>query len=356
MTDLAHAGHDSASAAAGSNAPDATDDVDASLQLAARVLAGARTAVVTGHVDPDGDALGSLLAITAGLREVGVQAHACWGAREVTGTPAPVPTAWAPLLPALEHVRQPVQLPAEVDVLVVCDSAAPSRLGTLQPMLDRARCTIVIDHHAVGEPFGDIRVVDEGSSSTGLLALRLLDHLEVTPTPSVANALYLAILTDTGRFSFPATGAVDHRAAARLLDAGADPAAVARAVYESASHGFLGLVGLVAERAEVRDGALVSWVLQSDLTETGARWEETDGVLALLRQVGGVDVTCLLRQTDEGRWRTSLRSRGGRDVAAVAAAFGGGGHRMAAGCTLDGSLTEARDAIASALAGRESPL
>lgn len=321
------------------------------VQQAAKALAGAATAVVCGHVDPDGDALGSMLAITAALRAIGVDAQPAWGARDETAPPAPLDPALS-FLPGADRVAVPETVTPNPDVLVCCDTAAPGRLGTLQPLLQRAGTVIVVDHHAVGQPFGDIRLIDEGASSTGVIALGLIDALGVALTPDIANALYLAILTDTGRFSFAATSAADHLAAARLHEAGADHVRVARAVYESASSGYLPLVARVTARARVDGGVLWSHTTQADLAETGAEPHETDGLIELLRRVEAHDVVLLLRQTTAGRWRCSMRSRGGTDVAAIAESFGGGGHRMAAGFTADGDPAD----VARAVAGRLAPV
>lgn len=320
------------------------------MTAAAERLRSARQVVVTGHIDPDGDALGSLLAVTAGLRQLGIEASAAWGARHQGGQPAPVPVAWRPLLPALDRlVTEPADLPGAIDVLVCCDTATADRLGTLAPLVDRAATTIVIDHHAVGDPFGQMRLVSDSASSTGVIALALLDRLRVVLTPPIATALFLAILTDTGRFAYPATSSADLRAAARLMDAGADHAGVARAVYEHTSPGFVKLLSRVLHRAQIDEGMVLSWATQADLDETGAAWEETDGLIGPLRAVRDRDLTCLLRESDHRRWRTSLRSRGATDVAAVAERFGGGGHRMAAGLTAEGDIVDVVAQIRSAV-------
>jgi phosphoesterase RecJ-like protein len=246
-------------------------------------------------------------------------------------------------------------VPPAPDVVVACDTAAASRLGTLQGLLDSAGTVVVLDHHAVGDGFGDVRVVDEHASCTGVLALALIDELGIPLDPGMADALYLALLTDTGRFGFPSTTPADHRMAARLLDAGADHVRVTRAVYESASRGYLSLVARVAGRAVVEDGLVASWVTRADLVQTGAGDHETDGLIDLLRKVDGIDVTCLLRETRPQTWRGSLRSRGAVDVARVAAALDGGGHRMAAGFTgrgpVDVVLADIRRRLAEQRAG-----
>ncbi|HUG84855.1 MAG TPA: DHH family phosphoesterase [Euzebya sp.] len=312
-------------------------DLRMTLHRAADVLRGAGTVVVAGHVNPDGDALGSVFALTAALRHLGVKAVPSWGSRDAD-EPPPVLEPALGFLPCAEDARAPDDLPAAPDVVVACDTAAASRLGTLAPLAEAASTVIVIDHHAVGDGFGDIRLVDEYASCTGVLVLALIDALDVPLGAAMADALYLALLTATGRFAFASTTPTDHRVAARLLEAGADHVAVTRAVYESASRGYLALVARVADRAVVADDLVVSWVTRTDLVQTGTGEEETDGLIDLLRKVEGIDVTCLLRETPQGTWRTSLRSRGACDVAAVAAGLGGGGHRMAAGFTGRGTV------------------
>ena len=323
-------------------------DLDLAVRAAADVLRGARTVVVVGHIDPDGDALGSLLATSAALDAIGIDVHPSWGGRDAATPPAPLDPALS-FLPLRGRVRAPEDLPPQVDVLVCCDTAAAGRLGTLQPLVDAAGTVVVIDHHAVGDGFGDIRIVDDTASCTGVLVLRLIDALGVELTPAMADALYLALLTDTGRFSFASTGPADHRVAARLLEAGADHVGVTRAVYESASAGYLGLVARTTGRATVSPELVWSWTTREDLVDSGAEPHETDGLIELLRRVDTVDVALLMRETDGGRWRSSLRSRGGTDVAAVAQRLGGGGHHLAAGFTADGDPADIADRVRAEL-------
>ncbi|MGI9017708.1 MAG: DHH family phosphoesterase [Euzebya sp.] len=303
------------------------------LAKAAASLRQAGSVVVVGHINPDGDALGSTLALTVALRSLGIAAVPTWGARNAEEPPAPLEPAWAAFLPGCDLIALPDDVPSRPDVVVACDTAAASRLGTLEGLLTSAGTTIVIDHHAVGDGFGDIRIVDDSRSCTGVLVLELIDQLGVALTSAIADALYLALLTDTGRFAFQSTTAQDHRIAARLLDAGADHVAVTRAVYESAGVGYLDLVARVTQRAVVEPGLVASWVTVDDLRDTGSRENDPDGLIELLRRVEGPDVTCFLRETADGTWRSSLRSKGATDVASIAQAFGGGGHRMAAGFT-----------------------
>lgn len=310
-------------------------DLDTTVRHIAERLRVASTAVVCGHVNPDGDALGSLLAIAVALRSIGVDAQPAWGGRDAETPPAPMDPNLS-FLALADQVREPGDTHAAPDVLVCCDTAARHRLGTLAPLCDAAETVVVVDHHATGDGFGDLRLVDVNASSTGVLALQLIDALDVPLDPAIAEALYLAILTDTGRFSYAATSPRDHRVAARLIEAGADHARIARAVYGTASAGYLDLVARFTARAEVTDELVSAWTTQADLEKSGATPEETDGLVELLRKVAHADVSLLLRETTTGRWRCSLRSRGATNVAEIAAVHGGGGHRLAAGFTADG--------------------
>ncbi len=322
--------------------------VDAAARRAAQRLRRAGSVTVVGHINPDGDALGSVLALTEGLRTIGVPAVATWGARHEGQEPAPLSDALAAVLPT-DGLVAAGMITEPPEVLVSCDTAAASRLGTLSHLAAQATDVVVIDHHAVGEPFGDIRVVDEHASCTGVLVLEVLRHLDVPLTPPLANAIYLALLTDTGRFGFSSTGPADHRVAAGLLEAGADHAAVGEAVYASASRGYLTLVSRVTRRATVTDTMVSSYVTLDDLAQTRTSSDEPDGLIDLLRRVGDIDVTCFLRETQPLVWRSSLRSRGGTDVAQIARAMGGGGHRRAAGFTGRGTASEVVAAVRSLL-------
>lgn len=313
--------------------------VDVAIDKAVELLAAARSVAVAGHVDPDGDALGSVFALTAALRHRGVEAIPTWGSRHDAQPPAPLEPALS-FLPGAHDVRHPQDLPATIDVMVCCDTAAASRLGTAESVLRTADTVVVVDHHAVGDGFGDIRVVDPTASCTGILTLRLVDALGVPVHGGIADALYLALLTDTGRFGYGVTTPADHHMAARLLAAGADHVRINRAVYESASRGYLQLVSQVTARAVFDDDMVASWVTQDDLARTGTAESEPDGLIDLLRKIDDVDVVCFLRQTAAGVWRSSLRSRGAHDVAEVARHFGGGGHRLAAGFTTTGEAEE----------------
>jgi phosphoesterase RecJ-like protein len=319
-----------------------TAELDDAFAAAAAALEAAERIVALGHVGPDGDALGSALGLALAARAVGKEAWASFG------EPFWVPRQFryleqAPLVP-------PGELTGPYDVVVACDTAAPERLGSALPVARGARTLIVVDHHLSNGGFGDVLVIDPGAAATAQLVYPLLERLGWPIGEGVAMALYTGLVTDTGRFQYSATTAEVHRVAARLLEAGAVPEIVGRHVYEEAPFGYLEVVGAVLSRAEIDAEARLVWsqLFAADLEAAGVRYEDTDGLIDVLRLAEEADVACLLKELEPGVLKGSLRSRGRVDVAAVAAAFGGGGHHNAAGFTAHG---EAADVIAQIRAG-----
>jgi phosphoesterase RecJ-like protein len=201
---------------------------------------------------------------------------------------------------------------------------------------ERAQTLIVVDHHVSNGGFGDIRIIDPNAAATAQLAYYLItDHLEWPMSPEAATALYTGLVTDTGRFQYAATTDEVHRVAARLLTAGVDPDEVGRHIYGEAPFGYLQVAGAVLARSrlEVAHSLVWSVVYEQDLVDAGIGYDDTDGLIDLLRLAAEAEVACLLKETEPGVLKGSLRSRGAVDVNAVAATFGGGGHHNAAGFT-----------------------
>jgi phosphoesterase RecJ-like protein len=210
----------------------------------------------------------------------------------------------------------------------------------------------MLDHHPDASRQGHIHVFDPDAPATGTLVFELLGHLGVTADRAIATCLYTALLTDTGRFSYSNTTPYALRVAASLIEAGADPNAVFTAAYEDRSRGAQRLIGLALERITLaNDGRVAySWIASEDLTSTGARPEETENLIDHLRALGGVDVVVLLKAGDDVV-RGSLRAKGDADVGSVARQLGGGGHRAAAGFTVDGDVTGALARVLPLLPG-----
>lgn len=303
------------------------------------------TVVIAGHIAPDGDALGSALALHLALSAAGARTLPTIGQEPLELEPA------LAALPGSADLVPPSALPpaAAIDLLVTVDAASPGRLGTITELLDAGVETLVLDHHARSTPFGDTALVAPEAAATVQLVALLLDELALPWTAEVATCLYVGLVTDTGRFSYAATDSSAHLLAARLLAAGVDQAGWSQRLFETRRRDDLTLLGRgLARAAIVDDVALVhTHLTPEDLA--AAPDGNTEGLIDLLRSAEGTEVALTLRPGDEGTWRASLRSRGAVDVGAVAAGLGGGGHRLAAGFDGVGSVVEVVDQVVDLL-------
>ncbi len=320
-----------------------TEDYAASLDAVADVLRNADRIVTVGHVGPDGDALGSAIGLAMAARAAGKEAAATFG------EPFVVPDQLAFL--DLEILTKVGDIAGDIDVLVACDTAAPERLGSAGVLAERADTVVVIDHHLSNGGFGDVLLVDPTAAATAQMVFHLIDHLGWPMDEAAATALYTGVVTDTGRFQYSSTSPETHHVAARLLDAGVAPDRVGQHVYEEAKFGYLQVAGAVLSRSQlVGDKRLVwSYMTTADLVAGGVAYQDTDGLIDILRIAQESDVACLLKQVGDGVWKGSLRSRGRVDVAAIASGFGGGGHHNAAGFTVEGTPQQAIDRVTAAM-------
>jgi bifunctional oligoribonuclease and PAP phosphatase NrnA len=288
------------------------------------------TVVLSGHVQPDADALGSTLALAEALRRRGATVLATFP------NPFTLPPSlgW---LPGTEGLVPSSAVPSSPDVFVSLDAASPARLGELAPLLDAAGTSVVIDHHASNPGFGDVRLVDGTAPATVSLVADLLDGLGVTLDRDLATCLYAGLAADTGSFRFGNTRPDTHELAARLLGTGIDHAAISRRLFDTAPFGWLGLLSVVTGRAvlepDVGSGLVWTWSSTAEAADHGLPGEQLEALVDVVRSAQEADVACVLKGQDDGTWSVSLRSRGGTDVARVAIALGGGGHTLAAGYT-----------------------
>lgn len=309
------------------------------LRSAASVLSSAEEIDLACHVGPDGDAIGSMLGLGIAARNAGKVVRASYGSPYAGGSGYEfLPTGL--LVP-------PSEIPARPDVLVVLDVGAPDRLGELAENAANAKTVIVLDHHVTNDGFGDIAVVDARAAATGELVFDLLDLLGWAITPDVANCLHTALMTDTGRFTYTNTTDRSMEIAAELLRAGATPQEISRHVYEEAPFGYLKAAALALGRAELHaDAAVVAThISQDDLNRCGVDWGDIDNLIDTLRLAEEADVALLAKVHSDGRVKVSMRSRGATDVGSLAAASGGGGHRLAAGFTVEKGVEQVIDDV-----------
>ncbi len=316
------------------------------------LLAGADEVVLACHVGPDGDALGSMLALGLALRRRGAVVACTWGEQ-----PLEVPEAYA-FLPGLDLLVPPSAVPARPQLLVTLDSSSPDRLGLLVDRLDGAEQVLVVDHHAAGEPFGSVRLVDAGAAATVVLVAGLLDRLGVALDAEIATALYTGLVTDTGSFRHASTTPEVHRLAARLVATGLRPDLISRAVWGTNRFGYLQVLGEACRAAVLEPDAVgglgLVWSALTDdqLRRSGLALSDVEGVIDVLRTAREAEVAVVLKQEPGGALRVSTRSKGAVDLGQVCGALGGGGHRFAAGFTsgqgLDATLGTLRAALAEA--------
>jgi phosphoesterase RecJ-like protein len=231
--------------------------------------------------------------------------------------------------------------------MVTFDAASIDRLGLLEGNAARADELIVLDHHASNTRFGTLHLIDAGAAATAVLARDLIAALGVAMTRDIAFGLYAGIVTDTGSFKYSSTSPLVHEMAAELLRTGIEPGAVALELWDRAPFGYLGMLSSVLGRAVLEPGAAAGhglvWttVSRADRAAGGLDFEVAESVIDVLRRTDEAEVAVVLKESDEGTWLVSSRSKGTVDVGRACIRAGGGGHRMAAGFTATGSADEA---------------
>ena len=300
--------------------------------------------LVTTHENPDGDALGSLLAVKLALDALGKDVVMYLSGE----TPLPREYSWMPL----DDLRRSLPDDAATRVLLALDCANESRLGPDPEVLHSAPLVVNVDHHHDNSRFGAVNLVVADASSTGEIVRDLLNELGVELTPDIAEALYIALVTDTGRFQYTNTTPKALRLAAELVEAGADVHKIFQGVYESVQFAKLKLLARALERAEVYEGGrlVISYLLRGDFAEVGAAEPYSEGIIDYLRAVEGADMAALIREPPRGDGparRVSLRASADElDVSKIARASGaGGGHRQAAGFSSSDSIDEITEFI-----------
>ncbi|MDQ3764941.1 MAG: DHHA1 domain-containing protein [Actinomycetota bacterium] len=317
---------------------------DLELAAAAELISRVRDVTLVAHVQPDADALGSALALGLALRQRGSTV------RVTFGEPGQPPESLRGLDVA-NLIVPPDQVPARPELLVALDTASRSRLGCLSDRVDTADAVLVIDHHVTNNRFGSHHLVDAGAEATAVLVLALLDTLEIALDEPIARCLYAGLVTDTSCFrrADPST----HAVAARLLAAGVDPHAITRELLDTHPFGWLAMLGAVLGRAQLEPasaqglGLVHATVRLADAAEL--RSEDIESVIDLVRTTSEAEVAAVLKETGPDRWAVSLRAKQRLDVSAAAAELGGGGHRLAAGFTADGTADDVLAALRTAL-------
>jgi phosphoesterase RecJ-like protein len=319
--------------------------LDESIGRAAQVLGEAPSVALACHLNPDPDALGSMLGLAGYLAARGKDVVCSWGDQPL------MRPRWLPSLGGDGWIVEAKDFPSDPPLMVALDTASADRLGKLSANAERAGETIVVDHHRTNPGFGSILVLDPLASSTAELVFRILERMGGEIPDGAAACLYAGIVTDTGRFQYEATTPETLRVAAELRKHRFDHARLGQVLFEDGSLGSIRVSGVAVERAVLVPEANLLWtyVLQSDLERAGIAMGETDDLIDLVRTAREADVTCVIKQQRDGLFKVSLRSKGATDVGSVAQGFGGGGHRLAAGYTSHVGLEDTVEALVGAL-------
>lgn len=316
-----------------------TPQTNATLSQIAQELLARESFVVCGHVSPDGDCIGSQLALASALESLGKRVTC------VLASPDPADSMFH-FLPGMDKMVHAASVEDTFDAFVAVDVPSLDRMGDGARLHERAAFTVTIDHHASPAAVSTLNYIDPDAPSTTMLVWELAEHLGAPRTVALATCAYTGLMTDTGRFQYQNATAGAFSAAAQMVAAGADAAAISREVYQHRSYASVLLEGRAIERlCLLCDGqAAVSWLSQSDFAECDARKSDAEPLVDLLRSLSGVRVACMLREQD-GCVRGSFRAKDDTDVAALAREFGGGGHAAAAGFTVEGGLSQASERV-----------
>ncbi|WP_228002709.1 DHH family phosphoesterase [Nocardia australiensis] len=333
--------------------PEAVDAGTLDLGAAVAALTAARSVTIVCHVQPDADTIGSGLALALVLHRRGVPVWVSFA------EPAELPLSMRSL-PGVHHLVAPEQVPHEVDLLVAVDCGSVGRLGALADRLPGAATILVLDHHRSNTRFGKINIIDPSAESTTSIVMRVLDEWPVPIDPELAHCLFAGLVTDTGSFRWVRPGT--HLLAERLLSTGIDGAEISRTLMDTHTFHWLPMLSRVLGTAELvpeaRGGIGLVYVFVRRDEVADVRSEEVESVVDIVRTTAEAGVAAVFKQsrTVSDRWIVSLRSRDsapgahdGVDVAEIATALGGGGHRFAAGYTTDGTPETIVAALLAAL-------
>jgi phosphoesterase RecJ-like protein len=302
--------------------------------------------LLVSHRDPDGDAVGSLLALGLALGKLDKKA--------TLYNASPIPAVYR-FLPSVERIVRHIKKASTYDVALILDCGQLSRIGDAGETIGKIPVIINIDHHISNTGFGDIQLIDPLACSTAEIVYRLIKAMDVPIDKAIATSIYTGILTDTGSFRFSNTNQAAFAISQEMAERGVEAHNVAQHVYGTYSLGRIKLLNLALDSIEISDNGKLSvmTVTGAMLEETGTQAEDVDGLINYARRIEDVKVAALIQEqkngktnsNNQGRYHVSLRSDGSVDVAAIAGSFGGGGHTSAAGFQVDSTLTELKSDI-----------
>jgi len=295
--------------------------------------------MITSHIRPDGDGLGSGLALYWMLRDLGKDVDVVLRDR--------VPPSYN-VLPASDLVVVQDDVDKKYDAAFIIECSDVDRPGL--PSL-RNQFVVNIDHHSTTVPFGDINWIDPTAAAVGEMIYNLCKALGVEVTKEIAECIYTALLTDTGSFHFSNTTERTLKIASELVRRGVEPARISEALFYSAPFSKIKLLGLVLSNIQRDESGRIAWITldRSTVYDSDASEEDSDGIVNHALSIGAVEAVAFFKELTPGSYRISLRSKGKNNVAKVAELFGGGGHRNAAGCRIEGDFEDVKRRVIEGL-------
>ncbi len=307
-----------------------------------KLISEAGSIAIYPHISADGDAIGSSFALGLALRNAGKQV--------VVYIEEDIPTVYR-FLPGLELAGFYDASCDVADINIALDTGDVGRLGSRAEVFFNAPCTINIDHHITNTKYAHFNFVNAMSASTGEIIYTLLRELKLEINSDIATCLYTAIATDTGGFQYQNTTAETHKITAELLSTGINVGEISQRIYDNTTYEKLRLTAKAIELLELHDNSKLAVVALSldNILSIGAKEEDCDGIVNIGRSIESVEVSALIKEKSNNEIRVNLRSKTFVDVSEVAATFDGGGHKRAAGCTIIGTLEEAKNKIIEAI-------
>lgn len=325
-----------------------TNDSLSLLQIA-DALSRAKDIAICGHVNPDGDCIGSELGIAHALEAQGKTVHCLLAHHD----PVPYTLRFLPgadtLIPACDFRGKP-------DLFLTVDVPTAPRLGDAKSLHASAPQTVTIDHHAREHALSKLNYVDPDAPATCQIVWQLLPYMHVTPTQDIATCLLTGLMTDTGRFQYQNTTATSFDIAAAMVRAGAQPADICVHVFQSRTLSSIKLQNRMVDHIEFlgdNHDIVFSWLSMDDFEQTHATKQDSETLVSILRSIRGVRIACIIREQKDGI-RGSLRAKDSTDVSVLAQKLGGGGHKAAAGFSYNGTLAQAQEYLRKELPGLEA--
>jgi len=309
-------------------------------------LKSSRNVLITSHIDPDGDAIGSLVAMGVALQVYGIDT--------TLFNESPIPAVYR-FLPGVERISRTLDAENTFDTAIVLDCGDMDRVGSRADQVSAVPVVINIDHHVTNNGFGDLQIIDASACATAEIVYHLIKAMDVEINKTMAISIYTGIVTDTGSFRFSNTNHAAFAICDEMVQKGVQPYHVAQHVYGTYSLGRIKLLNLALESIEISKNGTVSMMMltRQMLNDTGTHPEDADGLINYARRIEDVKLAALIQEQENGnhgqggvkQYHVSLRSDGSVDVAAIASGFGGGGHPSAAGFGIKTTLSDLKHKI-----------